>query len=172
MAPRRALAGLLAAPVLVLTGCGDGSSVADPPVHSRPHSVATSDPPAHETAEHFIRRFAGVEAAMENSGDTADYIVLAKSCRPCLDLAHQVEGFYKAGGFVHWGGWTIQRISAYPNGGGAKAFKVTVNSAPTTYKESASASTKRLHGGPATEVLRLRGSGNSWVVVGRARISS
>ena len=74
MAPRRALAGLLAAPVLVLAGCGDGSSVADPPVHSPPHSVATSDPPAHETAEHFIRRWAEAEKQMENTGETQAYL--------------------------------------------------------------------------------------------------
>ena len=70
MAPRRALAGLLAAPALVLGGCGGDSSVADPPVHSAPHSVATSDPPAHETAEHFIRRWAEAEKQMENTGET------------------------------------------------------------------------------------------------------
>ena len=73
MAPRRALAGLLAAPVLVLAGCGDGSSVADPPVHSPPHSVATSDPPAHETAEHFIRRWAAEDTRMQQTGDTSRF---------------------------------------------------------------------------------------------------
>ena len=65
MALRRTLAGSLAVPALLLpallAGCGDDSSVADPPVQSAPHSTATSDPPAHESAEHFIRRWAEVE---------------------------------------------------------------------------------------------------------------
>ncbi len=58
MALRRTLAGLLAVPGLLLAGCGGDSSVADPPVRSSPTSSATSGPPAHETAEHFIRRWA------------------------------------------------------------------------------------------------------------------
>ena len=58
MALRRTLAGLLAVPGLLLAGCGGDSSVADPPVRSSPTSSATSSPPAHESAEHFIRRWA------------------------------------------------------------------------------------------------------------------
>ena len=81
MALRRALAGLLAAPALVLAGCGGDSSVADPPVQSSPTSSPTSDPPAHETAEHFIRRWAEAEKQMENTGKTADYVALSRRCR-------------------------------------------------------------------------------------------
>ncbi len=64
MAVRRTLAGLLIVPAFVvplLAGCGDDSSVADPPVQSAPPSTPTSDPPAHESAQHFIRRWADVE---------------------------------------------------------------------------------------------------------------
>ncbi len=67
MALRRTLVGSLAVPALVLpallAGCGDDSSVADPPVQSAPDPTPTSDPPAHESAEHFIRRWAEAEKA-------------------------------------------------------------------------------------------------------------
>ena len=77
MALRRSLAGLLGVPALLLpallAGCGDDSSVADPPVQSAPHSIATSDPPAHESADHFIHRWAGIEKQMQNTGETEPY---------------------------------------------------------------------------------------------------
>ena len=77
MALRRSLAGLLAVPALLLpallAGCGDDSSVADPPVQSAPHSIATSDPPAHESAQHFIRAGRMRRSTMENTGKTAAY---------------------------------------------------------------------------------------------------
>ena len=76
MAVRRTLAALLAAPALllpaVLAGCGDDSSVADPPVASPSPTATSSDPPARESAEHFIRRWAEAEKQMENTGKTDD----------------------------------------------------------------------------------------------------
>ncbi len=73
MAVRRTLAALLAAPALllpaVLTGCGDDSSVADPPVASPSPTTTSSDPPARESAEHFIRRWARCgDTQMQNTG--------------------------------------------------------------------------------------------------------
>ena len=85
MAVRRIVAGTLAALVLpaCLSGCGGGSSVADPPVASSPSSPTSSDPPAHETAEHFIRRWAEVEKQMENTGRTAAYVAMSGRCKAC-----------------------------------------------------------------------------------------
>ena len=111
MALRRALAGLLAAPALVLAGCGGDSSVADPPVQSSPTSSATSDPPAHETAEHFIRRWAEAEKQMENTGKTADYLALSRRCRSCRALAdRRCKVSTRHGGFVQWGVGGSSRI--------------------------------------------------------------
>jgi hypothetical protein len=173
MRVRRNLAALLAAPCL-LSACGGGStSVADPPVSSHPTSSApTTQPPAHESPEHFIRRFAAVERRMENTGKLAAYVRLTQSCQDCLDLAHQVRGFYQAGGYVHWRGWRIKNISPYTSGRDNNAFAVEVDSAPTAYRESSGGPIKHLEGGPATEIVTLKKSDNSWLVIGRARLGS
>ena len=172
MAVRRTLARSVAALLLpaLLTGCGGDSSIADPPVQSSPTSSSpTDDPSTHETAEHFIRRFSVVERRMENTGGITSYVALTKLCRACLELAQQIKGFYDAGGYVHWDGWTIKRIARYHTGGDSWAYKVFIDSAPTSYRESATAPVKHLEGGPATEIIRLDRTGNAWVVAGRAR---
>jgi hypothetical protein len=176
MAVRRTLALLLAAPAVLMpalvAGCGDDSSVADPPVASASPTVVPSGPPQRESAEHFIRRFADEERRMENTGDTSAYVALANKCSECLDLARQIKGIYKAGGYVHWAGWTIERIGPYTSDRRSNAFKVTVKSAPTAYKTSAGSPTRHLKGGPAVEIIRLRELQDGWAVVGRARLSS
>jgi hypothetical protein len=172
MAPRRALAGLLAAPVLVLTGCGDGSSVADPPVHSPPHSVATSDPPAHETAEHFIRKWAEAEKRMENTGKTTAYVALTRRCAACDQLVRDVKRFYSHGGYIHWNGLTVlsvQRSAKQPDG--RVVFRVKTDSTTTKYKESASSAEKTLAGGVTREQVTLVPEATSWLVSSRARLS-
>jgi hypothetical protein len=177
MGVRRSLAGIPAGVLgcsvaLVLGACGGGDdSVADPPVSSTTSSPTES--PQHESAEHFIRRFANVERVMENSGRVTEYLELTQSCRPCRELAKQVRGFYRDGGYIHWSGWRIKDIQPYdaakhrPN-----SFAVQVISAPTEYRESASGPVKHLDGGPATEIVAIRRAQDSWVVTARARLSS
>jgi hypothetical protein len=167
MAPRRALAGLLAAPVLVLTGCGDGSSVADPPVHSPPHSVATSDPPAHETAEHFIRRWAEEDTRIQQTGDTRHFREMSRGCRGCNKLAGLVERIYAAGGFIHTKGWTVERISRTKG----TTFDVYVFSAATTYSASKGGRVEHLPSGPAHFQLTLRRP-DSWHVSSLVQVAS
>lgn len=171
MAPRRALAGLLAAPVLVLAGCGSDSSVADPPVHSAPHSVATSDPPARERPEHFIRRWAEAEKQMENTGQTATYLSMSRQCRSCRQLASDIHRFYGAGGFAHWSGWEILAIKSSGSHGGNDVYVVKVNSGPTAYRESATSPIKHLAGGEARHQLVLKPSGSSWLIIQKAQVA-
>jgi len=171
MAPRRTIAGLLAAPVLVLTGCGGGSSVADPPVQSSPMSSPTSGPPAHETAEHFIRRWAEAEKQMENTGKTAAYLSMSRQCTSCRQLAADIRGFYAAGGFARWVGWRILTIKPAGSHGQDKVYDVTVDSGPTRYRESGTSPIKHLKGGPATHQLVLKPHDNSWLVVQKAQIA-
>src|SRR3954463_3747301 len=106
MAVRRVLLAaplLLAVLVAVLAGCGGGDdSVADPPISSAPTSSPTTQ--ERETPEQFIRRWANAEKAMENTGDTAEYLALSHGCKACRQLADKVHDYYAAGGFVHWGG--------------------------------------------------------------------
>jgi hypothetical protein len=164
------LAGALAAPLLV-TACGGDDSIADPPISSAPTSSPTRSPEP-ETPEQFIQRFAEVERAMENTGEISDYQKLTESCSPCADLARQIQHFYRAGGYVHWAGWSIKGIRPYDSASRRNSYAVHVVSAPTTYRESSRAPIKHLDGGPATEIVSIKRLDDSWVVTGRAKLSS
>ncbi|CUR57304.1 conserved hypothetical protein [metagenome] len=170
---RRLLALSLAVPLL-LAGCSDEEK----PTPKMPDSTSSSpsteptetETPEAESPEDFIRRWAALETDMENSGETSEYLKLSERCDSCRDLAETIEGYYRAGGSVRWGGWTIHAINAEPNSG-TNAYSVDVSSAPTRYKESASGPTKRLEGGDSTHLLRLAKSGLSWVVVDKAELA-
>jgi hypothetical protein len=171
MSVRRLATGILAAPLL-LSACGGGDdSIPDPPISSAPTSSATGTPP-HESAEQFIRRFAEIERSMENTGQLAEYARVTKTCGPCKDLASQIHGFYRAGGYVHWAGWDIKSVRPYDRATKPNTFAVRVVSAPTTYRESTSGPIKHLAGGPATEIVSIRREHNAWVITGRAKLST
>jgi hypothetical protein len=171
MRVRRTLAALLAAPCL-LSACGGGSSVADPPVSSHPTSSApTIQPPAHESPEHFIRRWAAAEKRMENTGKTGPYLAMSQGCRACQQLAEDIGRFYSNGGYATWGGWRILSISREDPKGTSLVFDVKVDSLPTTYRESADGSIKHLQGGPATHQLTMQPVGRSWRVTQKAQLA-
>ena len=171
MLVRRALALALVVPLL-LAGCSQDEpepKMPDPPTSAEPSpSPSESETPEAESAEEFIRRWAAIEAEMENTGDTAAYRELSADCTACTDLAEIIEGWYEAGGFVKWDGWRV--LSVKPRGGSDTEFAVRVRSAPTEYKESAEGETKSFPGGPGAHLLVLEPSGGSWVVVEKAEI--
>jgi hypothetical protein len=168
---RRALALTLAVPVL-LAGCSDDPEPTPKmpePTSSSPTSTepATEEPEA-ESPEEFIRRWAAVEAEMENTGDTAEYLEMSRECKACTGLAEIIEGWYEAGGYVEWGGWRITRIT--PRGDSTE-FVVRVVSSPTKYKERAKGPVKTYPGGRGAHVLTLKPKGNSWVVTYKAMVA-
>jgi hypothetical protein len=170
---RRALALTLAVPVL-LAGCSDDPEptpkIPDPTSSSPSPTEPATDEPEAESPEEFIRRWAAIEADMENTGNTTEYLQLSSACKACTGLADIIQEYYKAGGSVRWEGWTIRTIQQEP-GAGKNAYAVSVTSAPTRYKESAKGPIKRLDGGRSTHLLRLRRSGNSWVVLEKAELA-
>jgi len=171
----RTLVGALLAPVLLLAACGSGNdngSVADPPISSSPSSSSPTKPPHRESPEHFIRRFAAVEKRMENTGQVREYLMLTRPCAGCQDLARQIEGYYRAGGYVHWDGWSIRSIRPYRSDKRQASYQVSVVSAPTRYRESDDGPIEHLRGGPATEIVSIRRSSGSWVVTGRAKLAA
>jgi hypothetical protein len=163
----------LAAPLLLLAACGGSDdSIADPPVSPSSTSSSSPKPPAHESPEAFIRRFAVVERKMENTGDADEYLGLTQRCVECQELANQIHGFYVAGGYVHWDGWTIKSVRPYASGRRPNSYAVRVVSAPTRYRESADGQVKHLDGGPATEIVSIKAIHGSWMVTGRAKLAS
>ncbi|GAB3038819.1 hypothetical protein GCM10011376_34210 [Nocardioides flavus (ex Wang et al. 2016)] len=167
---RRALALTLAVPVL-LAGCSD-----DPePTPKMPESTSSSPSPSPtetkepeaESPEEFIRRWAAIEAEMENTGDTSEYRALSERCRACNKLADLVEQYYRAGGFVEWDGWTIRSIRAQGDEG---TYLVRVNSAPTRYVEKSGGKEKFFPGGSGAHLIRLAPAGSSWKVVDKSEV--
>lgn len=163
-----------------LAGCSDepAPDIADPtsgatststaaPISEPPTTQSTTEP-EKESAQAFIRRWATVERAMQNSGDTSAYRALSDGCEGCDSLAAIVEGYYAAGGSVSWGGWKILRITRFDPS--QREYKVTVDSAVTTYVPAAGEPPKRLTGGPADWIVELRREGTSWVVTDKDRL--
>ena len=173
MLVRRALALALVVPLL-LAGCSEDEpepKMPDPPTTSSEPAPSPTDTetPEVESAEDFIRRWAAIEAEMENTGDTAEYRKLSSECKACTDLAEIIEGWYEAGGYVRWDGWKVLGIR--PRGGSATELAVRVRSAPTEYKESATGEVKSFPGGPGAHLVVLEQRSASWVVVDKAEIA-
>ena len=171
---RRPFGAVLLAPLLLLTACGGNDSAAgDPtPTFSPTATQSSSAPPKRESPEHFIRRWAEAEKQMENTGDTSEYLAMSKGCKACRKLAHQVAGFYAAGGYVKWGGWRFISIEKVHTTGRSSTFAAVNESAPTKYKESSSGSEKHLNGGRTTELLTITETSSGWIMVHKAEQAS
>jgi hypothetical protein len=168
--PKRYLAGLLAIALLTLAGCSnDSSSSADPATPSTTSAEPSSTPPeteAPETAEEFVRRWVEVSNEMQNTGETTEYRSISQACRPCIEVADQVEGYFKAGGYVKTDGWTIRSIEV-PKPGAAKKLTLTldVDSAPTEYVESAGGEIQHFEGGRVLELVTMSRADGDWAVL-------
>jgi len=169
---RRTLAFALVVPLL-LAGCSEDEptpKMPDPPPTSSPTpSPSVSETPEAESAEDFIRRWAAIEAKMENTGDTSEYRELSGDCKACTGLASDVEDLYAAGGYLKWSGWTILRVTPRP--GSETEFVVRVDSSPTEYRERTEGPLKRLEGGRGAHLLTLAKDDISWVVVEKAMVA-
>jgi hypothetical protein len=152
---------------LLLSGCSDSSSSlssADPPPHT-PSSSSPAPSPTEEpeTPEEFVRRWVDADNEMQNTGETAKYRKLSSLCRPCIEVADQVERYYAAGGYVKTEGWTIKSLSTE---GSAKSqlVRLAVVSTPTEVVEAKGKPVIRLEGGEGTYLLSLKARGPSWVL--------
>jgi hypothetical protein len=130
-----------------------------------PAPTSTSSTPQPESAEAFIRRWVEADIRMQNTGDAAEYRTLSRPCSACQDFADLVEGFYKRGGFVKTLGWKVLALKSVPGSTRrTPTYLVTVDSRPTTYKESKSGPTKRLPGEQTAYRVSLRAVSTSWLV--------
>jgi hypothetical protein len=103
---------------------------------------------------------------MQNTGETKQYLALSRGCRPCKEVADQVEGYFEAGGFVRTDGWAVEAIRvSQPGGGGQVTATVDITSSPTEYAISAGAPPQSLAGGSMVELMTLDPRNLSWMLV-------
>jgi hypothetical protein len=155
------------------TACGgDDTSVADPPISPPSSSSSPTNAPPRESPEHFIRRWAAAEKRMENTGKTNAYLSISDDCKACRQLAADIARYYSAGGSVRWGGWDILSIEADGTVGKHRAYVVEVESAPTTYRVSASSPERHLPGGRSTHQLTLERVDGQWHMLVKAQLAA
>jgi hypothetical protein len=168
MRVRRTLAALLATPCL-LSACGGGSSVADPPVSSSPPSSSPTTPtPAHETPEHFIKRWLDIGTRMQNTGVTGEYISMTRHCGDCSAVAAKVAHAYAAGGYYKTRGVRTAKVASRHN----HTFDLVVTFYATTYATSSSSSTQHFDGGQERFQVGLIHHGMSWLVTSFVQVAS
>jgi len=170
MTNRRRLAGAAVGLVvaLLVSGC-TGEDPATAPTSSPTPSPATSPSastssaaPQAESAEDFIRRWVEVNARMQNTGDTKEFLAMSRGCDPCASVAARVKGIYRAGGFVKTDGWSVVRVRERTSSGRALAIVVEIDSSPTRYSESAQAAEENLPGGQLVERFDIQRDGQTW----------
>jgi hypothetical protein len=150
MRSRRLAALAVVLPLVVLGGCGDNPKPKpyDPPATSASPSPTTSTTPAAETPEAFIRRWVGVHNQMMSSGETSEFLALADHCEYCNKISKTVGDIYAGGGNVKTKGWSVTSVQKPMSlGHAAISIKFYVNSAPTSYTESANGPVNNLKGG-------------------------
>jgi hypothetical protein len=146
---------------VLLAGCqGTPEPKVEPTASESSSEADPSEQPEPQTAEEFIDEWFAVNTAMQNSGETDEFRAMSPHCRPCNRLADQVTGFYDAGGFVRIKDQEVQNVKALSR----TEFLVTVDAAPTEYRESADAELERLGGGPTEYRMILKRAEEGWVV--------
>ncbi len=168
------LAALACCSLVPLAACSqDSSSTSDPglPTPTAATSSAASPSPTSrpsevgETPEEFVRRWVDVDREMENTGETAEYRQLSRGCRPCQELADQIDAIYSKGGFVKTAGWTVLRLRvSHGDRANAVVVRALIDAAPTEYVERQGGPVLHLPGGQQTQLVTLSPVGATWRV--------
>jgi hypothetical protein len=173
---RRALALAVVAPLL-LAGCtGDPEPEPSPKMPETSSVTPTDEPtetetPQAESAEDFVRRWVEVSNAMQNSGETEEYLRLSAKCGACRRVAQRVAAAFEAGGYARTDGWKILEITNRPGGSRVQTLDVRVDSAPTAFKEDASSDEQEFPGGEVLYRFRLNGQ-PPWTVRQLTQVAS
>lgn len=166
---RRRMVALALATAVLLSGCQDEPEprFEDPTESPTPSESQSSDPPEKQSAEEFIREWVQLDAEMQNTGNTAEYLQVSSKCSSCRDFAQRVSTVYEAGGHIETDGWHVQSIR--PVGG--SRYRMVVNSSPTTVVEHKGADAKQFEGGRATYELAIRRRSQTWQVTDWAEVA-
>ena len=117
-----------------------------------------------ENPQRFIARWAAAEARMENTGKAAPYLALSHDCAACRRLAHKVQGYYAAGGFINGGAWRIDSIKMSAPIHGMVTYTVRGRAAPATVRESSTSPVNHVPGAPVSWTISLVARGASYTV--------
>ena len=146
---------------VLLAGCqGEPEPKVEPTPSESSSETDPSEEPKPQTAEEFIEKWFAVNTEMQNSGETDEFRSMSPDCRPCKRLADEVAGFYDAGGFVEIEYQRVRQVRELSD----TEYLVTVNAAPTKYRESSAGDVKRLGGGPNEYRIVLAHEGNTWTL--------
>lgn len=160
------LASMLA--LTALAGCAEKEP--EPKFENAPTTSPSAPPTAagteKETVKEFLVRWAEVEAEMQNTGKTAEYLALSPGCEPCEILTDTVREIYKNDGFVRTQAMRIERVERIKK---TQRYQVWADLPPSVYRESASAPEKSFAGGPQGYLFFISPSGGSFLVGDYAR---
>jgi hypothetical protein len=160
MSVRRTAAALLTAGLL-LAGCSDDPEPRFEPTETpSPTETSSAAEPEAQSPEEFIRDWFEAGTDMQNSGETGTFLSLSDGCDACERFAADVEGVYKAGGFIRIKSEVVRRVE--PVGG--DAFEVTVVASPTTFRETAGSKPGSFPGGPNTYRVTVVERAGQWRV--------
>jgi hypothetical protein len=146
-----------------LTACG-GHDSADSRASTDPTTLPSATPPSTERAESFVRRFVAAEVRMENTGRTARYLAMSRTCDVCRLFAHNVAHRYAAGGYIRGGGLRIDSIESPPPSQGTLLFTVHGHTAPITIRDSSSRPEKHFAGQRVTYLVGVMPTTRSFSV--------
>jgi len=160
---RSAVALSLSAVVLGGTAaCGQDDP--EPEAENRPTEAETTAAAVKdETPEKFIRRWLNASKAMQNTGDTTDYLAMSQNCANCKEVAERVRSYYDAGGGVSFQGHDIKSIEPYSNE--KNRFLVKCEVGPTAYRTASAAPEQHFDGGREDYVVTLEMTVDGWQVL-------
>ena len=172
---RRTVAALAAA--LLLAGCRGDPEPKIEAVPTESPTVSVSESPSSspaqprvESAGAYLRRWAMLDAEMQNSGDTSAYREATPDCATCTVFADRVDRIYANGGSISFDGQTVTQIQKFAANNEVAKFDVSIDAGPTEFRENAQAAVATLPGGPTLFRVTIRKAGSTWTLLEADRL--
>jgi Family of unknown function (DUF6318) len=171
----RAIAGVVAA-LLLLSSCGgDDEPEAEPTVKqsaptetpSTPSTTPSTTPTEKpQTLEGFAKAWLNASKEMQLTGDSTAYsAMVSPRCSTCSEYIERVETYYANGGWVKTKGSAFVDLSERRKAGGLTSFLLATEVGPTRYKQSATAPVESYPGGSQMLRVTVKQQDGTWQVV-------